>query len=51
MALSDFLNQLDALVSEAVTTFQEVADETALEEARVTFLAQKKASSRRHRAA
>lgn len=41
MALSEFLNQLDALVAEAVAAFDAAADEPALEESRVAFLGAK----------
>ena len=41
MALSEFLNQLDALVAEAVAAFAAAADEAALEESRVAFLGAK----------
>ena len=41
MALSEFLNQLDALVAEAVVAFDAASDETALEEYRVAYLGAK----------
>ena len=41
MALQEFLDQLDQLVSEAESTFNSAANTEALEEARVEFLGAK----------